>query len=59
VAPSINAEEKAKELQLAHTCSKAIQYAFVVANAPSTYVHEIVVNIVNNTMCMCKDNIVH
>jgi hypothetical protein len=59
VAPSINAEAEVGELQLAHTGSKGVKYAFVVANAPSTYVHDIVVNIVNNTMCMCKYNFVH
>ena len=57
--PSINAHAEVGELQLEHTDSKGVEHAFFYVNAPSTCVHDILVNIVSNTIYMCKDNFVH
>ena len=58
VEPFINATTKATKLHLAHTGSKRVDYAFVVVDAPSTYLHDIIVNIVGNTICINKPNFV-
>jgi len=58
VEPFINATTKETKLHLAHTGSKRVDYAFVVVDAPSTYLHDIIVNIVGNTICINKPNFV-
>ena len=59
IAPTINEEAEARELQLAHTSSKGVEYAFTAANVPSTCVQDIPIYIVGNIMCMCKLNVVY